>query len=179
MFDRQDALYHKERKATLSPSVKEILVLLCVLDFIGQIATQSASTNSTVLAAGVLDLLLRVYVVFPTLSEVEADDANQKFVLLDACRSIMNALFPSPQIDAIIPDHPVFILWTSCYAQSPGYSGEVMGGTSLDRGFAWSQANKFVSKRRMSSIYKGSLWKSDIHDMGDMETCIDIVEFTQ
>lgn len=132
----------------------------------------------TVLEAGVLDLLLRVYIIFPTLSDAEADDASQKMALLDACRSVMEVLSLSPQIEAI-SNHPVCILWTSCCTQPPGYTTEPADNTLLDRGTAWSRADKSCAKRRMTLIYKGSLWNSDIHDMGDMETCMDIVEFTK
>ena len=55
-------------------SSKEVQILVLVLNFITRFATQSDSTNKAVLHVGILDMLVHIYIVFPTLSASTRED---------------------------------------------------------------------------------------------------------
>jgi hypothetical protein len=174
--DRDDSLHQKDRTAMLPPSSKEVLVLAPVLNFIARISTQSESACQTVLEAGVLDILLRIYVIFSMLSNAAQQDADYKEALRGACRLTIVILGQSPRHQGTVFNHPVCILWTDCHSQPPGYAVEA---PAEDRGVAWRRVNRLYVQRREIAIYRGSLWRLNNDTVRNIEVCADIVGFTK
>jgi hypothetical protein len=139
---------------------------------------QNDSTCRTVLEAGVLNMLLRIYVAFPMPSDAARDEVEQKLALFDACRSTIFLLSRSSQNQAMILSHPVCVLWTDCRPQTLGYSAGDPESLFKDRCIAWRRADRSCAKRRLVVIYRGTLWKSNVDTVADIEACVDIVEFT-
>jgi hypothetical protein len=152
-----------------------------MLDIVIQIGAQNDSTCRTILEAGVLNMLLRIYVAFPMFSHSTPDDVEHKLALLDACRSTLVVLSMSPQNQEMIFSHPVCGLWTDCRPRILGYPVDYESPEShfKNRCAAWRRADKSCVKRRLVVIYRGSLWKSNMDTIADMEACVDIVEFTR
>ena len=84
---RYDELYWKNAKTVLFTSTKEAQTLVSVILLSDRIVTENESTWQTILDAGLLDMLLRIYVIFPSFSHSALDDADGWSALLDACRS--------------------------------------------------------------------------------------------
>jgi hypothetical protein len=162
----------------LPPSSKEVLVLTPVLNFIARIATHSDSACRTVLDVGILNMVLRIYVIFHTLSDTTREDADHKLALRDACRVTLDVLCQSQHQEAVF-NHPVCILWTNCHSQPPGYIVDGPTDFVQNRCAAWRRVENSCVKRRAAVIYRYSLWKSDAGSDVNMQACIDIVEFTR
>ena len=163
----------------LPPRSKEVMVLTPVLNFIARIATHSDSACRTVLDVGILNMILRIYVIFLTLSDTTREDADHKLALRDACRLTLDVLGQSQHQEAVF-NHPVCILWTYCHSQPSGYI--VDGPTDVlvqNRCAAWRRVENSCVKRRAAVIYRYSLWKSDAGGDVNMQACIDIIEFTR
>jgi len=175
MSDVEELNDSLNQKAMLSPSSKEVLVLATVLDFIARISTQSESACQTVLDAGILDMLLRIYVVFSTLSDATPQDVDYKDTLRGACRLNIVVLGQSPQHQGTVFNHPVCILWTDCHSQPPGYAIEA---PVEDRCAAWRRVSRSYVQRRVIAIYRGSLRKPNNDTVRNIEVCADIVDFT-
>jgi hypothetical protein len=157
----------------VSSSSKEMLVLPPVLSFIAWIATQSDWVCQAILDAGVLDMLLHVYIVYATLFDTAQQDTELKEVLRGACRLILAILTQSHQHQKMVFDHPVCILWPDLYSPPPDYS---VKAHVQDRCVAWRRVDRLYIMRRAITIYKGDLWKSK---EGPTDVCADIVEFTE
>jgi hypothetical protein len=149
-------------------SSEEMLVLPSVLSFIASIATQSDRACETVLEAGILDMLLHIYIVFTTLSDTAPQDAYLKDALRGACRLILGILGQSPPRQGTVFNHPVCILWTDCHSHPSGYAVET---NIQDRCAAWRRADRSNVMRRVLAIYRS---KNDAMDL-----CADIVELTK
>jgi hypothetical protein len=156
----------------LSSSCKEVGVLTPVLKFMAQIATQSDLACLTVLEAGILDMLLRIYIIFPALSGSLPEDVGRKLALMDACQLTVVVLCRSLDQPTVVYNHPVCILWTDRNSKRPDHPLQNRCG-------AWRRAPRHCAMRRLVMIYIGSLWQSNIDVVGDIEACIDIVEFTK
>jgi len=174
---RTDSLIRKERIRTVSPSSKEVLVLVPVLNFISRFAAQSDPACQIALDAGVLDILLRIYIIFPTLSDSTGENAGRKVALRDACQSTLGVLSQSQHQEAIIK-HPVCILWKDVHSQPPRYTIDAPTNPDNERSVEWRRVEKSCVERRMIIIYNYALWKPR-HDGNVDEACIDIVEFTK
>ena len=92
---RTDSLYQNRTAAKMSSS-EEMLVLPSVLSLIASIATQSDMACETILEAGILDMILYIYIVFTALSGTAPQDAHLKEALRGACRLILGILSQSP-----------------------------------------------------------------------------------
>jgi hypothetical protein len=156
-------------------SSDEVLILVPMLNFISEIAGQSDSACHTVLQADILDMLLRIYVVFPAFSDTTQQDGDLKEALHDACLLTFIILGQSPQHQRTVLNHSVSILWTEHHSQPFGHTVDVYAD---DRCTAWRQVPDSYVMRREIVIYKSSLWKQCNH-IEDMEVCADIAEFTK
>jgi hypothetical protein len=156
-----------------------MLVLVPVLNFIFRFATESYSACQVALDAGVLDILLRIYIVFPTLSDTTRRNADCKVALREACRSTLNVLGQSQHQEAIFNNHPVCILWKDVRSQPPGHTIDAPTNSDEERCIAWRRVEKSCVERRMIVIYRYSLWELGPGSNVDMEACADIVEFTK
>ena len=173
--------YWQSRDAILTTTTKEAKALVHVLRFIVGIVTQSDSACRTALKAGILDMLLRVYVIFPSFSHSSVDAPEHWSTLLKACRSIFIALSQSQENNDTILRHPVYALWRDCDPHPPAYSLEPQSprDTLLARCAAWREAVKACIKRRIVMIFIDGLWKSNVFEIENIEACADIVEFAQ
>ena len=156
----------------LSSSSKEVMVLTPALKFMAHLATQGDLMCQTVLEAGILGMMLRIYVVFPAFSASLPEDVGRKLALMDACQLIIVVLCRSLERPDAVYHHPVCTLWT-------GHNSKRANHPLQNRCGAWRQVSGLSPLRRLVVIYTGSLWKSDIDVVGDIEACIDIVEFTK
>jgi hypothetical protein len=176
-----DTDFQKSRNTALSTMTKEAKTLVPVLCFMTHIATQSDSTCRTVLRAGVLDILLRIYGIFPAFSKSALDAPEHWSLLLEACRSTVLALTQSqPNYDEIL-SHPVCTIWVDCYPHPPAYTVEphTPYGLLVARRNAWRTATSLCVKRRMIAVLTGDLWKSNVYEFEDIEACADILECTR
>ena len=178
MDGRTDSLLRKERAIMLSPSSKEVQVLAPVLDFIARIATQSDSACQTILDVGVLDMILRIYIIFPTLSASTQEDADRRLALRDACRLTLGVLGQSQHQEAV-SNHPACILWADCHSQPPNYTVDTPVDPVQNRCAAWRRVEKSAIERRAVVIYRYFLRKADASTDMDVDAYIDIVEFTK
>lgn len=156
----------------LSSSSKKVALLAPVLKFMAQIATQNDLTCQTVLEAGILDIILRIYVIFPTLSDSLPEDVGRKLALMDACQLVVVILCRSLEKPAIVYNHPVCILWTDRNSKRPD-------SPLQNRCGAWRLAPGSCALRRLVVIFTDSLWASNIDIVTGLEACMDIVEFTR
>lgn len=161
----------------MSASVKQVAAAGQVLNFMGQVAAPSA--YQVVLDAGVLDMILRVYVIFPMLAVPTAADSDRKAELFETCQAMLARL---SQATPTVFNHPVCILWTDCHAQPhaqpPVYSKDTQESPIVSRA-AWRRASRVCAHRRVMVIFKGSPWNSNFDTTGDIEAYADLVEFTR
>ena len=170
--DRNKSTYRKEGAVMISSS-KEMQLLPPMLSFIAWIATQIDWAGQAVLDAGILDMLLHIYIVFTTLSDTAPQDVDLKEALRGACRLILVILGQSHQHQKIVFDHPVCILWTGLYSPPPDYA---VKAHVQDRCSTWRRVDRLYIMRRAIAIYRCTLWRSK-YNANDV--CTDIVEFTE
>jgi len=145
------------------------------------IIIQSDLARRTVLDAVILDMLLRIYDIFPAFSKSALDVPEPWSPLLVACRSTVLALSHSQENHNEILSHPVCIIWTNCDPHPPAYSLEPPTADDLlvARCAAWRTASGLCIKRRMYMLLTGNLWKSSVDEIENVEACTDIAEFTR
>ena len=173
---RNDTLDQKDKSTKLLPSSKEVQLFIPVLKFITQFAMQNDSTCRAVISLGVLNMVLRIYIIFPMLSSSMREDDDHKLALRDACRSTLYILGQSQNME-VVHTHPACVLWSDCQLQPPGYVVDTPTIFFQDRWAAWRRVESSCVKRRVTVIYRYSLWKSSRNV--DMEALIDMVEFTR
>lgn len=108
----------------MRPSYEEAKLLIPTLQLITRVVIQNDDQCQTVLEAGVLDMLIRVYVIFPTFAQSTIDGPEPWTPLLKACRSLLLALRDSPNNRHTVLRHPVYTLWAECRPLPPSYSEE-------------------------------------------------------
>lgn len=157
----------------MSASVKQVATVGKVLNFLRQVAAPPA--HQVVLDAGVLDMILRIYVIFPTLVVPTAADSERKAELFEACQAMLAML---SRASPAVFNHPVCTLWNDCHAivQPPTYS---VRESPITRRAAWRRAPRACASRRVIVIFQGSVWNSDFDTTGDIEAYADLVEFTR
>lgn len=148
------------------------MALAPMLKFIAQIASQSDLACQTVLEAGILDILLRIYVIFPALSSSLPEDVGCKSTLMDACQLTVTVLCRLLEKPQMVYNHPVCMLWTDRDSERPD-------NPLQNRCGAWRRAPRSCTFRRLVVIHTGSLWRPNNDIVGGLEACMDIVEFTK
>jgi len=181
LFRSYDVDFEALRNTSLSTTTKQARSLVPVLRFVTHFATQSDSCCRTVLKAGILDMLLRIYAIFPAFSKSAIAEPDYWSPLLEACRSTILALSQSRQHHDEIYSHPVFTIWVVSCPHPPTYTPEIRTDDDLlsARCAAWRTAAKPCVKRRMMMILTGGLWMANVHEFENAEACADIVEFTR
>jgi hypothetical protein len=178
-LDRCNDLYSRKTHVVLSTSSKEAQTLLSVLLLIDQITTESNSTCGTVMKAGIFDVLLRIYVIFPAFSFSAVDGVEHWSALQKACASIIFTISSHPDITGVL-DHPVCAIWTDCHPLLPTRKDIPRALISIpNRCVAWNEVPRPCVERRLVIIYICCLWKSDVSIIEILEACADIVEFTR
>jgi hypothetical protein len=180
-IDRYDDLCRRAKRAVLSTSCKEAQTLVSVLLLVGQIMMEGDPMCKTALKAGVLDVLLRVYIFFPAFSRAAIDGAEHWLALKNACASLLFTLFSSEPNQKEVLEHPVCALWTGCNPLPPAYTSLPLAHDDIppERHAAWRRGPRLYVKRRLIMIYVDNLWKSNANPTEDMEACADIVEFSR
>jgi hypothetical protein len=165
----------------LSTTTTEAKAILPVLHFMIRITLQGDSASRTILDAGILNMLLRIYDIFPAFSKSALDAPDYWSPLLDACRSTILALSQSQVNNDEILSHPVCIIWTNCSPHPPAYALEPPTAYDLlvARCVTWRTVDSLCIKRRLYMILTGNLWKSNVHEIEDIEACTDLVELTR
>ena len=165
----------------LTPSSQEARLLVATLEFVLCVISYGDEERSITLEAGILDILLRIYVVFPSFSQSAIDGPEPWRALLTVCRSLLLHLSQSPQHRDEVIYHPVCILWTDCCPVPPSYSQKPrsIGSGLVERCVAWRRADRTCVKRRVTSIYIGCLWRKNVYEIEDLEACGDLVEFVR
>ena len=146
-----------------------------------RITLQSDSACRTVLDAGILNMLFRIYNIFHAFSKSALDAPDYWSPLLDACRSTILALSQSPENNGEILSHPVCIIWANCSPHPPPYALEPSTADDLlvARCVTWRTVNSLCIKRRLYMILTGNLWTYNVHEIEDIEACTDLVELTR
>lgn len=165
----------KGAKLTMSNT----LILIPVLSWIVQVAQHGEVPIQVVIKAGILDILLRIYIILPALSNTSQEEANHQLALVDVCRFTLDTISQMCQRAGIPYHHPVYTLWSDCQPQPPGYTRRARDGPTSDRAAAWRLANPSCVRRRLLVIYRGGLWRSHVNSTADMEACYDILEFAR
>ncbi|KZP30502.1 hypothetical protein FIBSPDRAFT_945867 [Athelia psychrophila] len=171
--DLSDSLERKTRTHTVPASSKQVVAITWALIFAAKMATRSA--QQLVIDAGVLDVILRVYIRYPTLGVTTAHDSECKAELFDSCQYLLRILVASTPA---VFDHPVCSLWTDCNAQPPAY-GEEPSTNPIGFRAAWRRVPRACAKERLMIIFRGSLWGSDFDSASEIEAYRDLVEFTR
>jgi hypothetical protein len=155
-------------------------VLTPILNFISQFSMQSNHNCQITVDVSFLHMILRIYVVIPTLSDSTQEDDDAILALRDACRSSLEVLARS-QNQEVVLNHPVCILWIDVRSQPPEYALEAQIDPVRERCAAWRGVEQSCVRRRALMIYKYSLWRTDAD--GDtaaaLAACVDMVEFTR
>ena len=172
---RTEALNQKKRTEFLPPAAKEVQLLVPMLTFIAQFSIHSAANCQIVIGIGALNMLLRIYVIFTTLSGATRDEIERKVALRDACRSTTRILGRVEHEDVVF-NHPVCMLWLDCHPQPPKYTTKDPSDRIQDRWAAWSRVETSCVMRRVIALYRYTVGAAggDI----DLETAIDLVWFT-
>lgn len=178
--DRYDSCYRHRTGPILIPPSQGARSLVATLEFVLWVVTHGEEYLRA-LEAGVLDIILRIYVVFPSFSQSAIDGPESWQALLITCRSLLLRLSQQPLRRNEVIYHPVSILWTDCCPVPPSYSWEPRGfGSDLaERCLAWRRADRTCVKRRVTSIYIGCLWRKNVYEIEDLEGCGDLVEFVR
>ncbi|KZP30492.1 hypothetical protein FIBSPDRAFT_1038162 [Athelia psychrophila] len=171
--DLSDSLERKTRTHTVPASTKQVVAITWALIFAAKMATRS--TQIIVIDAGVLDVILRVYIRYPTLGVTTAHDSECKAELFDSCQYLLRVLVASTPA---VFDHPVCSLWTDCNAQPPAYGEEPRIDPIRFRA-AWRRVPRACAKQRLMIIFRGSLWGSGFDSASGIEAYCDLVEFTR
>lgn len=170
------SLDHKGKLTAISSSADQVVAITQILKFVSRMATRSAP--QTVVEAGVLDVILRVYIRFPTLGAKTAHDLDHKSALLQSCQSLLGiCVAETPSVF----EHPVCSLWTECNAQPthpPAY-GDETGESPITRRAAWRRTPGALTRQRLTIILGGSTWNSNSGTYDETEAYCDLVEFTR
>lgn len=152
-----------------------------MLHFTLRVATENDESCQIALEAGILDMLLRIYVIFPSFSQAAIDKPEPWVPLRDICRKILLSLSQFRNHHNTVLSHPVSILWNECRPLPPPYSLQKppLGDDLRNRAVAWRKAPRSCVKRRITTIYIGCLWRSNVYPIEDMEACSDIVELVR
>jgi hypothetical protein len=144
--------------------------LIPVIDFIALAADHDDSACQAAFDGGFLDMLLRIYILFPK-------PGRETSALVKACTSALLVMSRQPEhLEAII-HHPFCALWTT-YSQLFQMSAMLDDSTS-SRCAAWRRTEKPSVISRLVMIYKNLLSTSNLHKTAATDMCIDLVELSR
>ncbi|KAF7983691.1 hypothetical protein HWV62_19609 [Athelia sp. TMB] len=170
--DLSGSVGSQKKQKSIPASASQVVAITEALKLAAKIAIRSAA--QTVMDAGLLNILLRVYIRYPTLGITTTQDSDRKAMLLESCQSLLEVcVSASPSVF----DHPVCSLWTDCNAQAPAYGDELIN--PIIRRAAWRRAPRILARQRLMTILGGLLWTSNVGTSGDVEAYCDLIEFTR
>jgi hypothetical protein len=148
----------------LSPSSKKLAVLAQALQFMSKFAIQSDFACQIALDGGVLNMILRIYVILPTISDSTRQNVYIKAALRDACRLIIEVLGQSQHQETVL-NHPVCILWKDFHLQPSGYGIDAPADPAQERCAEWKRVDKSCVERRddnhiqIHTLVNGRRWQ--------------------
>jgi hypothetical protein len=147
--------------------------LVAVIDFIMELTRHNQFARQAALEGGFLDMLLRIYVVFPISYKSDGEAAYS--VLLSACQSAISVLSADAFCADLLRNHPVYDLWLRGDQLTPYYVPRSPEEILEDRGAAWRITRARLVKRRLMIIWS----VLSTHDNVQFQTCADVVEFSR
>jgi hypothetical protein len=143
--------------------------------FIAELARCNPSARQATLEGGFLDMLLRIYVVFPTFYSSNAENPARPSALLDACESAIAVLSTDHLHADLVCNHPVHDLWLRGDQFIPGNVTRIPELLE-DRCIAWRRTEAHFVKTRLMTIWSASRYSEE---NAEFQACIDIVEFSR
>ena len=153
-------------------SADQVGAITQALKFVARVATRL--TVQIVIDAGVLDVILRVYICFPILDVTTEQGSVCKTALFESCKFLLTMYVAA----ARHAEHPVCLLWTACNARPPVYGGGVRQD-SLTRRAAWRQVPGTMARQQLMVAFWGFAWVSDLENMAVVDIYDDLIEFTR
>jgi hypothetical protein len=159
------------------------LQLVPVINFISLLAQYNDSARHAALEEGFLDMLLRIYVIFPTFhmstAESTADKRSRRKALLDVCRSALDVLSVESHYSDMVFNHPVYHLWLRCHELVPSYVVWTPEDALDARCAAWRRVEVDIIKRRLMTIWCLASTMEMRDRNSEIWACMDIVEFSR
>lgn len=128
-----------------------------------------------VIDVGVLDVMLRVYIRYPTLVVQTAYDSDCKRELLESSQYLLGILVAAAPS---VCDHPICSLWVDHGAQSPRYD-EASDTNPFSFRSAWRRAPRACAKQQLLIISRGFTLSSGPDIASEVMAYCDLVEFTR
>jgi hypothetical protein len=145
--------------------------LIPVIDFIVCFIDLNDSAYQVVIDAGFLDMLLRIYTVFPAFERGTS-------ALSTKCTSALVKLSRQPDCLEAIIQHPICTLWTKCNQLFRDQLPNVVDDSIQIRCSSWRRTQRFCVMSRLVTTYK-LLSTSRLKDAMATDMCIDLVEFSR
>lgn len=174
-----DNLTGNEMRRKLSNLTKEALQLVPLIDFIGGLARHNQVAGQAAVEGGFLDMLLRIYVVFPTFYTPDAESRARQSAMLTACKSALEVFSAGTLHADILWNHPVCDLWLRGDQLIPNCAPKTPLESLEDRCFTWRRAGALMVKRRLMMIWSTSAWSGGNREDAEFQACIDMVEFSR
>jgi hypothetical protein len=174
---RDDDLTSNHIRQRLSNSNKEVLKLVPVIDFIADIVRRNHVACQAVLEGGFFDMLLRIYVAFPTFYKYNAEEKSCQSAMFTACQSAFKALSVNALYAEIVRSHPVYDLWLRVDQLSSQDVSTTSEESLPDRCAAWRKTEAHLVKRRLMIIWSASTLSAD--NDAEFLVCADVVEFSR
>jgi hypothetical protein len=152
------------------PTSRDESDLISIVDFMALIADHDDSACQAAFDGGFLDILLRIYAVFPKFG-------RGRSALFSACTSALLVLSRQPEHLEKIIYHPVCTLWTTCGKLFQML--DVVDDSFSSRHSAWRRTGKVCVMSRLVTIYKFLLSTSRLKAAAAVDMCTDLVEFSR
>jgi hypothetical protein len=151
------------------------------MHFIEDLARHNPAARQAALDGGFLNMLLRIYVVFPTFYWSNAEEHARHSLLLDACESALAVLSTGAVRADIISNHPVHDLWLRDEQLVPGHADvtRIREESLEDRCCAWRRTEAHFIRTRLKTIWSMSPWYEGNNENAEFQGCIDVVEFSR
>jgi hypothetical protein len=136
-------------------------------------------TKQLALEGGLLDMLLRIYIVIPTVRAFGAEKRGPLSALLASCKSVLEVLCTCSLHTEVVCNHPVYDIWLrgsqlhfSCILTFREDSLE-------DRCVSRRRTSPHLVKGRLITIWGMAGSDNDDHGCAEFLAYVDAVEFSQ
>ena len=166
-FVRYESLFSEKRGATSGDGND----LIPMIDFIALVVDHDHLACQAAFDGGFLDMLLRIYILLPTLGQQDTS------ALVSACMSALLLLSRQPEHLYAIFHHPVCTLWVTC--SQVFKMPELLDAPGPNRCAAWRRTEKSSVISRLVIIHKILLSKSRLENAATTDMCNDLIEFSR
>lgn len=149
------------------------------MDFIADLAERNVLARQAALDGGFLDMMLCIYVNFPTFYLSEEEKITHRSALLEACKCAFSVLSGESLFLESVLSHPVHSFWL-------GDNLSVINGVSKtpeqsleDRCLAWRRIDPWLVKRRLMALWSTSVTADSFGEEEIYQSCTDMVEFSR